>query len=190
MNDSPNHPPLSNQQIEAQAKARKLLSYFAWSLMLIGLPFLLFGVYFIVYGHETSSWDKVEGTVVAIQTEVDVDLSTPYSSGQTRMSRDNKYFFKVEYNYPVNDQIYTSTRYSMGEGSRASDLFEDRTEAMAKGKKKYPIGSPITVYCNPDSPTDAVISAGINLGTVSPLLIGLFIFGCGLLFKIILKKAT
>lgn len=51
-----------------------------------------------------------------------------------------------------------------------------------KAASRYPKGGAVTVYYDPNDPSEAVLKAGLNRGTLAPLLMGLALGAAGGLF--------
>lgn len=162
---------------EEQLKARRTLSRFAFGLGLLGLPFILFGIYFLIISNASLAWPSVEGSVLSSEAEMQV-TNRPSTSGTTRTTS-VAYYVAVQYQYEVAGNPYVASRIALGEGGRASEFYEERAEAEAAAAERFPTGSSLTVYYDPDDPTSAVLEPGSNWGTFVPLLFGLFLGGAG-----------
>ena len=168
---------------EEQLKARRMLSRFGLSLVVLGGIISLFGIYFLYVGNRSLSWPSVEGRLVSSSVKT-------RENNRATIRRGIKYYVSVKYKYDVDGKTYVSSRYSIGGGDRASDLYPTRSQAEKQASKLFPPESELTVYYDPKNPGSAILAPGLNLGTFAPLLIGIFFAGMGGLFNLILKKAT
>ena len=131
----------------------------AW---IFGLVFLLLGVIFLIVGlvamkraKAAQSWPSMPGTVA--RTEV-VQHEDSDSEGNTSVT----YEPVVEYNYSVMGQPFTGKRIAFG--TNRYD-YKKAQEIVTR----YPAGSRVNVYYNPDKPKDAVletVAAGGKLLTI------------------------
>lgn len=142
-------------------------------LVLVGAAMLLFGVTFVRDATASRSWPTAEGRVQNTRTEVDISTSNTTSSSSVL-----GYYFVVSYAYTVDDVRYSGNRFSLGEGPRASKIFDERSAAGQAAERDYPVGSVVVVHYDPDDPSSAVLSSGANWGTYVPLVLGaLFLLG-------------
>lgn len=174
-----------DNNIQAQ-KASKIIRRFGLWLGVLGMPLIVFGIYYLYIGNETLSWSSVQGSVV--KTDVNTDYSRQKTSGAT-FNTYVYYSVSVTYRYEVDGQRYSSSRYSFGEGDAASWRFRERSDAEAEAASRFPAGAVVTVHYDPENPTEAVLKPGWNWGTLTPLLIGLFLAGSGWLFYAVGKSA-
>ena len=80
---------------------------------------------------------------------------------------------------------YNNTQISLGEGNTLEGPFNSRSEAWDWIKaSNYQSGHSISVHVHPDNPQRAIIRAGINIGTIVPLILGLLMLLPVLLFKV------
>ena len=80
----------------------------------LGLLFLLMGVYLIVKSLASSDWNKVEGTIVGSKISSQVTLSNQ----GTYTGRDHQiqYTASIVYEYQVDGVTYQNSRFSIGAG--------------------------------------------------------------------------
>jgi hypothetical protein len=125
----------------------------------------------LLRGRASSSWPTTQGEVV-------------YSSLEQKMSTDSDgdssvtYAAKVVYNYQVGGQNLTGDRRRFSEASTSSAR---RAQEIAN---RYPVGSQVTVYYDPDNPQVSVLETGVGIGgiIVPVITLGLLIFG---LYKLV-----
>lgn len=157
----------------------RIVAGFAGFLILFGAALSLFGVFFLRTALASYGWPSAPGIVQAINASL-------YRSEYNGARR--TYVYEVTYGYEVDEITYTGDRYSLGEGSTASSQYDTAREAKQAGTEAYPLGSEITVYYDPQNPTETVLKRGPNIGTSAPLLMGLFFLPCGVLFLKILPR--
>lgn len=160
-------------------KANKTLRHFGVGLLAVAALLVIFGIYFIVVANETLSWSSVQGSVVDAEIDTDVTLRTGSSAASHSYVQ---YFVTVRYTYQVDGTDYVSSRYSFGQGNTASDSYSDRADAETEAASRFPKGGAVTVYYDPNDPSEAVLKAGLNRGTLAPLLMGLALGAAGGLF--------
>lgn len=113
----------------------------------------------------SESWPSTQGTVLSSEVVRSRD-----SDGDTMYAAD------VVYSYSVNDQIYESSQIKIGPKSKSSS-----SSGAYKVRNKYPKGSTVTVYYDPNAPEEAALEAGVSFNSYIILMIGLVFFGVGCL---------
>ncbi len=172
---------------DEKIQAIKVLSRFALGLGILGGLFGAFGIYFLIAANKSLSWSSVEGAVVKAEVKTHVSRRANTSGATPNLLIE--YYVSVHYTYDVKGEPYVSSRYSLGEGDRASRFYAKRSGAEVEAAKSFPIDSRLQVYFDPDMPTSAVLEPGWNWGTFVPLLLGLFFGGAGGFFYWVLKTA-
>lgn len=157
----------------------RIFAGFAGFLILIGATLSIFGIFFLRSALASYGWPSTTGIVQAIN-------ASRYRSEYSGSLR--TYVYQVTYEYEVNEIAYTGDRYSLGEGSTANQQYDTAREAERAGNEAHPPGSAITIYYDPQSPPEAVLKRGPNIGTYAPLLMGLFFLPCGVLFLKVLPR--
>ena len=165
---------------DEKLQALKVLSRFGLGLGAIGGLLSVFGIYFLFIANESLSWSSVEGSVVQAEVRTDVSFR-PTSAGATP-SAQVEYYVSVNYTYDVEGNSFFSSRYSLGQGDRASRHYRERADAAAEAASSFPDGTVVTVHYDPKQPTEAVLVTSWNWGTFVPLLMGIFFGGSGWLF--------
>lgn len=140
----------------------RLVSGCLWIVILSGVGLLIFGVVFLLEANASRGWPSVQGQVKNVSVVKNVTSRTQGS-----------YHYVVTYAYQVDDHAYTGDRYSLGQGSRASQRYPDESEARTAARSNYPVGSPVDIYYDPADPASTVLKADPNWATFGPLLIGL-----------------
>lgn len=172
---------------EAQVKAHKTLIKFANGLLILAGLLGSFGVYFLFVGNETQQWPSASGRLmnVALVTHIDSDPVVTRSTKRLEI----EYFIRLDYSYEVNGQSYFSSRYSYGNGNVASDYFPSEEVARTEAQKTYGSVKDLTVFYDPEDPSESVLKPGWNLGTFVPVLMALFFAACGWFVRWALLKA-
>ena len=150
---------------------------------ILGIPCLLFAPYFLWSAFSSAEWDTTTGKVESIRAYENDSNQKVGGSGRIIAGSRNSltpieerpHAAQVFYSYSVNGEDHFESRFSLGGGSAALQA-SNRAEALAEGEKAYPIGSEITVYYNPDKPSEAVLAPGVNWGSFVPAILGL-LFG-------------
>jgi hypothetical protein len=145
-----------------------------------GSALLMFGLIFLKDAYASQSWPIAQGTVnrVNINRDRATDSSTPTYD----------YTYTVVYGYEVDGNRYQGDRYSLGDGSTASRTYRERQEAIAAAEDHYSIGQPIDVYYDPNSPTEAVLKPGANIGTFVPAIFGTVLGASGVGLLILAQR--
>ena len=140
-------------------------------LIVAGVALVLFGLSFLKTATASQQWPTVQGTVQAVtitRDRIDTSASPAYT-----------YTYTVTYSYEVDGSSHRGDRYSLGDGSTASKRYPERSDAIAAAAQNHRIGQTVTVYYNPADPSSAILKPGVNIGTVVPLILGLFFIASG-----------
>lgn len=142
----------------------------------LGLAMAAFGVYFIGYSNDATSWPSVEGRIV----QTTVRTWTPRRPGgagtDSERQRRRRFYPEVTYQWAVDGQTFTGSRYSLGE---SQDDHEERADAV-EAARRFPAGGPIEVFYDPADPSSAVLDRSRQGGAFVPLPLGLLMLGVGL----------
>jgi hypothetical protein len=147
---------------------RKKMKAGMYGFMVLGLLFLGFGCYFIIEATFSTNWDKIEGEIISTKIPIDfVNVNDP-------IHRYEIYSVEVTYEYEVAGEIFQNNQYSIGSGSTVKGRFNEKSEAIEWLKNSdFAIGKKVKVYVKPNKPSETILSSGINIGTIVPMLIGL-----------------
>ncbi len=134
---------------------------FAAIMLLVAIGTMCWGLSMIVDAGNNTGWPTTQGVVIS--ASVDKEIRTRTNSSGIR-TQGTVYVPRIAYRYTVNDQEYTSTTigYSTSEVRYGIDSGE------------YAPGKPITVYYNPEDPSDAVLVTGFSGSVFVPCVLGLF----------------
>lgn len=121
----------------------------------------------------TSDWEPVDGII----TDSGVDESTDGEGG-------TNYCLWVDYQYTINNMTYDGNIISYSKDGSCNSWTD-----LDTADEKYPVGKNITVYVNPDIPSEAVLQTGLS--GVSFFLCCFFIFPLiGLILLFNMSKKT
>lgn len=92
-------------------------------------------------------------------------------------SQDQKELFilNIVYDYTVNNEKYYATvisSFGYNLFKEAKAYYTGSLEDMNKVLDKYPVGSSVIVYYNPENPQDCVIDADLKMPVFLPLILG------------------
>ncbi|BAJ64998.1 DUF3592 domain-containing protein [Anaerolinea thermophila] len=130
----------------------------------------------------SKQWMAVNGRVV--ESRVEVREGYDEDQGTTR-----SYAPHVEYEYEVNGTVYRSTKLQAG--TRVFVSSRGRAEAEVA---RYAPGTPVTVYCDPANPAEAVLQpgksskAGLVIGIVFLVISGMIL--CLFLITVLIGAAA
>ena len=165
----------------AQLRRQKVTGYIIIGL---GLALFGFGITFVKEARESTNWPVVEGTVQNVSIKRYIDN---HKRGRTNVAQKTQYYYVINYLYTFEGRVHRGSQFSLGEGDRASKLFNDMTEAREAGTAAFPSASKISVHVNPYSAERAVLSTGTNWGTYVPGILGAILLGFGLMLMRTIK---
>jgi len=132
---------------------------------IICFAFIGFSAFNIIKGFETESWSQTSATILSSEIGYSTSHSRHGGSSTT-------YGAKITYQYSVNGVSYTSNTISYGYA------YSSDHDAASQLVDNYPVGKIVTIYYNPDNPSEAVLISGIDSSTW-------IFFSFGLFFSII-----
>ncbi len=143
-------------------RGRLFSSLFAF----VGVIIFIFGVYDYKNAQASKDWPFVEGKIVS---------SAVYKSYSNK-----KYMYeaKISFTYYLNNTPHTGNKVSFND-YKAS--YSSRAEDVVS---RYPQGSVVRVYYNPQNPNESVLEPGLGFGSFFIVIVGvIFAFiGTTLLF--------
>jgi hypothetical protein len=134
---------------------------------IFGVLFSFSGVKNLLQAYDSRNWSICEGMV----TRSEVVKQTVH--GGKRSTTRTLYIPKVQYEYAVDGNAYSSGNISIGARSAGR---EDAQQTV----NYYNVGKRVEVYFNPEVPSESALELGVRFGTYLPLLIGLFFVVAGL----------
>lgn len=140
-------------------KKEKLSFNFILPILLVvsGAVVLFFSAHNFSKAINSNSWLPVLGEIIDLKT---------ISTSSTR----SKLVIKYKFNYGSNSYVGDNRRFSKLDFANA--LIDEE-------KKKFKIGSAVTIYINPENPNDSVIEKGLSFRNYLDASIGLFLFLLG-----------
>jgi len=140
---------------------------FMGTFFLIGVAAVAYYFYARRKASKTYSWPATEGRIeisrVTVSEDWDPDTNT----------RTISYAPEVRYSYKVNGKDYLGSRIWFGGAPGGSN--RRKVEAIVA---RYPLGSRVTVYYNPEKPAEAVLVRGNPPGGALLLVVGgVFVLG-------------
>ena len=149
---------------------------------LFSLPFFMLGYVVSQKGDETRWWPSVPGKII---TSMSV-AKAPEGGRGLSASRDYAYYPRWEYEYTVEGERLTASRIQHGQGVRG---YKRREAADRAATARFPVGSRVTVYFDPENPKDATLNrGGSRTGVFALVGTGLFSIVLGLLFSFAMWK--
>ncbi len=126
----------------------------------LGVFLLIFigaGIYALnVYAREkkkattAQTWPSVNGRVVEAYVAEDVQVDSEGDQNRVFAPR-------VVYEYEVNGQTYQNNRLRLG-----IESFIGSRRKVEQELARFPVGSAVKVYYNPDNPAEAVLQPGVS----------------------------
>ena len=130
------------------------------------------GTYEIVKAKASVNWHSTEGKIIA---------------SEVKLSSADGYNADIVYAFSVSETVYTGKRVTYG------DYSSDCSHAYHL-VSRYPEGTIVTVYYNPDKPKECVLEPGLKWQRWTAILplMGLFfvIIGCLMLLAMVFPRTT
>lgn len=146
---------------------------------MLGLVFTCIGVVFLIITNSAKAkveaarnWPETSGSILKAWVEEDVNRD---SDGRT----DRDYTPRVEYQYQVDGRTFTGQQLSFG----FQRVYGTDTEAW-RALEAYPIGGSVSVYYNPEKPSEAVLDRELGGGALGPI-VGYGGIGLGVIFLLL-----
>jgi hypothetical protein len=132
-----------------------------WALIfsLSGVVLCIMALYYFRQARESKSWPSTPGIII--------------SSGVCRVAdvsdhEETQFKAEIRYSYTIDQDTYTSNRIRiLPNMPTASSVLASKSIAT------YPMDSPVTVYYNPDRPTQAVLEPGVTVDLIAFMIIGI-----------------
>lgn len=134
---------------------------------LIGFLLLLYQAALLYKILQCKNWNEVKGEVISSK------LGVIENTGEV----DTSYRAKIEYQYSVNKNTYTSNRIYFGD--KLSSSFKSSSISLLNN---YPIGQLVTVFYNPLNNKDSVLEQRLSKEVVFMFIIGFLSMIVGLYF--------
>jgi len=155
-------------------KKRILVNLFLSIFVIVGIVVAIQGKKMLATAKESANWPYVQGEVISSEMEVrketdDDGTSVTYSA-------------EVLFEYEVAGTVYSANRVSFGQYSSGAPGL------ARKILNKYPAGTVVKVYYNPDDPEISVLEPGTTFSTYLVLIGGLVFVFFGGLFLFVVNK--
>ena len=121
------------------------------------------------------SWPETGGTVIKSEVVTGESVFSSDDDGESQPM----YSAEINYTYQVDDMLYTSNRISFA--GKASYSRPDKAEAILE---RYPEGSSVTVFYNPDQHDLAVLERSAK-GSGALFAAGIVFLGIGVITLIV-----
>ena len=136
-------------------------------LLVIGLVVLFAMGRNVLQGRKSQAWPTAPGKVQYTGMET-------YQSRDEDGSTSTTYGATIQYTYNVGGQEYESNRRTFANVRTSS---RRRAEQILA---KYPQGSPVNVYYDPENPAESVLETGVGLGAYALLVFAAILTLAGL----------
>ncbi len=151
--------------------------------LILGGVFLLMGLWVLIDAYNSTRWNQVQGKIKELPIQGRI-INTASAT-----QRKIEYIVGIEYDYEINGQKYSGNRYSIGTGDTLAGAFNTKAEAREwKKNSNYKIGDFITVFVKPSDFESTVLSAGINLTTLIPTIMGVILIAVAFAMRFLLKR--
>ena len=153
--------------IGSKLAAILFVGFFLILCLTIGVGTIYLGIRDIVYTKSSLYWPHTNGKVVSSS----IIKSTPSRTGNSPAGS-LTFQADIEYEYIVKNKTLKNYRISYGD-------FGSSDESLAKGiVSRYPIGKMVTVYYEPDNPSESVLEPeGTKKGSILKIIVGsVFLF--------------
>ena len=154
--------------------------------LVASVPFVLLGTAFLFIGGLTLSKGDATHSWLSVQGKITVASSVDKRQSSGSQSSTWSYYPYWEYEYTVAGQRFTSHQIREGEGSRGHNTREAADQAAVS---RFPVGTQVTVFYDPEDPSSAVLFRGASPGGVHLLVgTGLFLIALGFFLTFILRR--
>ena len=130
-------------------------------LLLVFSGIAIWGISVARKAHNTKHWHTTSGTI-----------TESYVKGRTDWEHDTTYGAQIQYKYTTNEcehkshSIYPGGRYESG-----------NIKTFEKLAAQYPKGKTVTVFYNPDDPSESILCRCVLWWAYSPLILGIMGIG-------------
>lgn len=153
-------------------------SWAAYFIIIAGLIFLGFGIGMLIKLAQnyqklqrSKHWLSTKGVITS--SDLDAQLSTDDEGFQT-----TTYLAKINFAYEINGINHESDRINFDYGMRTSNLRKQQTIL-----EQYPVNSEVTVYYDPDDPSQSVLEKRVN-GAFTTILVSAVFIAIGIILAI------
>ena len=122
--------------------------------IIIGLVFSITAIVNIVRGFSSKNWPTVQGKIISSDIQIQRDI------------RQTNYSPAILFEYFINGAKYFSNKLSFSGTS-------SRLISIQRALVKYPVGTEVLVYYNPQKPQIAVLEPSVTFSAIIFLLVGI-----------------
>jgi hypothetical protein len=140
-----------------------------WSLIfsLSGLVLCIMALYYFRQARESKSWPSTPGIIISSGVRREAHVSD---------HQETRFKAEIRYSYTIGQDKYTSNRIRILPNMPAAS-----SVLASKSIATYPMDSPVTVYYNPDRPTQAVLEPGVTVDLIAFMIIGIVLLAGSLI---------
>ena len=146
----------------------------AIGLLIIGIILFFVSIFMIMAGAQSNSWAATDGIVTS------TSIREKYDSDDG----DYTYYPEITYSFQVDGKTYTGDRWDPTGIQSGSSI---RSSAQNK-IDKYPVGSTVTVYYDPNNPNKNALTKGVNGIAIIMLVISIIMVVIGIVILAVLGK--
>lgn len=128
---------------------------FGLAFVAIGVVIFFLGLRYLRLAKASAGWPATQGSITTARVRVD-----------DRGESSESYHPEITYSYSVMGTSYEGSRRIIG----ATRGYSNRRGAEAF-LQAYPVGQQVTVYYDPQKPSEAVLEAGTTRGAIGTLII-------------------
>ncbi len=136
-----------------------------WALAAV---FFIIGVFVSTNAIAALFWHKTTATIVASG----VSRTTHFIKTNNHLHTYSQYVVTAKYRYAFNGKQYVGDLYRIGEGNHVSGPYNSRADAERWLKSsEYTPGNSITIFLDPNDPSESVISNQIGWPVFVPFML-------------------
>lgn len=132
--------------------------------------FILIGILMAIKTIGSLSWQQTTASIISTA----VTKRTHFQKVNNHVHARTDYSVTAKYRYRFQGKDYMGSRYGFGEGDSIGRPFQKRSEAVQWLKdSKYKVGNQITIYLDPEHPSESVITNKIQWSVFVPFMLAL-----------------
>ena len=149
------------------------------SLIVLGSLFIVVSIFGYFKASGTREWQHVKGKCMSVVIKQKFKL---FTGGRKGRPAKKTYAAWISYGYMVDGEYYRSDTYEINYLGFRDGLTGSRSylEEVLNVRKKYPVGSPVDVFYDPEDPASAVLARGYRGYMPTYLIVSLLAIGYGL----------
>lgn len=153
-------------------------SWVLYFIIIVCLLFISIGVGMLIklvqqFGklQQSKHWISTSGKITS--SDLDAQVTTEDDGYQT-----TTYLAKVNFTYEANGNTYESDRVNIDYGMRTSNIRKQQSVV-----EQYPVGSNVTVYYDPEDPSQSVLEKKVN-GAFTTILVSAVFIAIGVVLAV------